>query len=155
MKKLIVPLILGLSTGFAVADSKITFSVNGTDGTQKVYNISDVNNITFDGDMMVISHSEGTDEHELDAIQDMVFATVSGIDEVFEGELGDGLQVSVNHGVLTALLPGGDLTLRVFTMGGNMIDSMSAREELTYQLAPLDKGVYIILVNDKAIKFIR
>ena len=40
-------------------------------------------------------------------------------------------------------------------MNGRMLDMVSAESEISYSLADLDKGTYIVMVNDKAVKFIR
>ena len=57
--------------------------------------------------------------------------------------------------MLTATMPENDIDFRVFTFDGQLVDNVKANSELTYSLAELPSGTYILLVNKKAIKFIR
>ena len=91
----------------------------------------------------------------IDDVEDMVFDVISGIEEIRDYDLAEGLNVSINGGVLTANQDGKTIIVRVFDMNGRMIDMATADSEISYSLADLDKGTYIITVNDKALKFIR
>ncbi len=139
----------------ASADNIVTLKVNGPDGTLQSYDIRNIDYIDFNGDMMRVYTTDGMEELNMDDINDMTFDIVSGIEEIRDLNLSEDLQVKINGGILTALLPEGDLTLRVYTISGQPVDMVAAHGELTYSLADLAKGTYVILVNDKAIKFIR
>ncbi len=154
MKKHVLLSALALFASTVMADT-IQLSVNNSNGEHTVYNVDDLVNITFDGDDMVIQHANGSDRHLIDNIEDMIFGTVSGIEEVRDFDLNDGLNVAIRGNILTATLPDGEITLRVFDINGRAVDTSSSRSEISYDLAELAKGTYIIMVNDKALKFIR
>lgn len=153
MKKHVLLSALALFATSVMADT-IQLSVNSSNGEQTIYNVDELVNITFDGDDMVIQHANGSDRHLIDNIEDMIFGTVSGIEEVRDFDLNNGLNVAIRANILTATLPD-DITLRVFDINGRAVDTASSRSELSYDLAELAKGTYIIMVNDKALKFIR
>jgi len=67
----------------------------------------------------------------------------------------EGLEVTVSDGILRATYPENTLTLRIFDLNGRAVTTVSAEAELSYNLTDLAQGTYILMVNEKAIKFIR
>ena len=153
MKKTIVLMAAALLAAGASADTKKMLEVKEYNGTSHKYDITEVINITFDGDRMVVNHAtDGLREHVIEAIEVMRFATVSGL---YEFELDEGLEVTVSDGILRATYPENTLTLRIFDLNGRAVTTVSAEAELSYNLTDLAQGTYILMVNEKAIKFIR
>jgi hypothetical protein len=153
MKKTIVLMAAALLAAGASADTKKMLEVKEYNGTSHKYDITEVINITFDGDRMVVNHAtDGLREHDIEAIEVMRFATVSGL---YEFGLDEGLEVTVSNGILRATYPENTLTLRIFDLNGRAVTTVSAEAELSYNLTDLAQGTYILMVNEKAIKFIR
>lgn len=146
--------ILGLS---AYADTKTMLVVSGADGTKRQFDITQVKHITFDNDneKMTISHFDGDEEFDINAIDEMIFGVVDGIESVYDFNMGSDLNLVVDHGMVLASQPEKELVLRIFDMNGRLVDTATAFAELTYDLSQLPGGIYIVSVNDKAIKFIR
>lgn len=155
MKKVFLFLLAGMFAAGSYADTDITLSVKSVDGGAVNFNIADIQNITFAGNMMVVKTLEGEERLDIDSIDDMVFDIVSGIEAVYENDSADGLFLKVEKGVLAASESDTMLNLRIFDMGGRLVDMASAMSEISYDLSHLAKGTYIVTVNDKAIKFIR
>ena len=154
MKKLGLLVCCALGAFWASADNTVNLIVNTNDGEKK-YDIKAIDFIDFNEEVMNI-HLENTVENfNIDDIEDMVFDVVSGIEEIRDYNLADDLNISIKGGVLTASQEGKTLTVRVFDMNGRVLDMATADSEISYSLADLDKGTYIIMVNDKAVKFIR
>lgn len=155
MKKSALLLAFSLACLGASADSTVVFEVKTADDQKKEFDIRNVDYIDFQGDVMYIHYADGTEGIDIASIEEMVFNTITGIEEVRDFTLPGDIQISVDRGILSAALPGQMLTLRIFDMQGHAVDMASAESELTYNLADLPKGLYIIMVNDKAIKYIR
>lgn len=154
MRKFGLLVLLASGAVCASADNTVSLIVNTNDG-QKQYEINAIDFIDFEEDVMKIHLDQTVENINIGDIEDMVFDVLSGIEDVRDYELADGLDVSVKGGVLAAFQEGKTITVRVFDMNGRLIDMASAETEINYSLADLAKGTYIVLVNDKAIKFIR
>ncbi|MDE6256291.1 MAG: T9SS type A sorting domain-containing protein [Muribaculaceae bacterium] len=157
MKKFGLLVACALGSLCATADTTVNLIVNTNGGEPKKYDISTIDFIDFneDQDMMNVHLANTVDNIEIDNIEDMVFDIISGIEEIRDYDLADGLNVSINGGILNATQDGKTITVRIFDMNGRMLDMVSAESEISYSLADLDKGTYIVMVNDKAVKFIR
>lgn len=154
MKKYVLLSAIALLAFPAMADIT-AMSVIPQAGEKTVYDVDNIVNITFDGDMMVVQTVDGTDRINIDNIDEIVFGIISGVEQTRDFDLNDGLNVAIRRNLLTASLDGGDITLRVFDTNGRLMDTVAANSELQYDLASLAKGSYILLVNNKALKFIR
>lgn len=137
----------------ASADTNRELQIKEFNGNTSHYELSKIINITFDGDKMVVNHTtDGLREHDIEAIEEMRFGTVSGL---YEFEMAEGFDVTISDGILRATYPETALTLRIFDLNGRAVTAVSADAELTYNLNDLAQGTYILMVNEKAIKFIR
>lgn len=156
MKKFGLLVCCALGAFYVSADNTVNLVVNTNDGEKK-YDIKTIDFIDFNEDQDVMNiHLESTVENiDIANVEDMVFDVVSGIEEIRDYDLADDLHISIKGGVLTATQEGKTLTVRVFDMNGRALDMATADSEITYSLADLAKGTYIIVVNDKAVKFIR
>ena len=141
----------------AFSETHTVLTVSGNDGTSKEFDIKNIKNITFDSEneLMNVNLIDKTETYGLSDIDEMFFATFNGVESIYDVELGQDLNVTLHYGVLNATQPGATLNMKIFDMSGKLIDSKTAFEELTYSLSDLAGGIYIITVNDKAIKFIR
>lgn len=143
-----------LSTAAYAQDNVTRFNVAGETGNSQ-FDITKIESIKFEGEKMIVTHSMGTDEFNFADVNKMFFDTVSGIEGVYDSDAEEGLHVSIKDGMLTATMPENDIDFRVFTFDGQLVDNVKANSDLTYSLAELPSGTYILLVNKKAIKFIR
>jgi hypothetical protein len=156
MKKvLLTAFALGMSVCAAFADDQTVLDIYSANGETQRYSITDIVNITFDGDKMLVNGTNGTTEFDIDSVEQMIFATVSGVENNYDFDLGNSLEVAIKNGMLTASQPEKEINLRIFTLQGEVIFATSADSELSYSLTELPQGVYLIMVNDKVIKFIR
>ena len=141
----------------ASAEMKTVLTVSGANGSKTDYDISQIKKITFDNEneKMTLSHTAGDETYNISDIEEMVFGQIDGVESIYDFDMGNDLMVNVDHGMLRASQPDKMLNLRIFDMNGRLIDSLSANSEHTYDLTALNSGIYIISVNEKAIKFIR
>lgn len=130
-------------------------SINSQGGDEAKYDLDKIVNITFDGNDMVVQHADGTDRHDMNNIEEIVFGTVSGIEEIRDFDLNEGLNVAIRRNMLIATHEGNELKLAIYDTNGRLIEVAEGNDELEYNLADLAKGTYILLVNGKALKFIR
>lgn len=144
-----------MSVCAAFADDQTVLDIYSANGETQRYSITDIVNITFDGDKMLVNGTNGTTEFDIDSVEQMIFATVSGVENNYDFDLGNSLEVAIKNGMLTASQPEKEINLRIFTLQGEAIFATSAESELSYSLTELPQGVYLIMVNDKVIKFIR
>lgn len=155
MKKTLILSLLACAAFTANADDIINLKV-ATKSGETSFDIKEIEKITFDGDKMTVSQFEkAATDFDINSIDEMTFYVISGVENVYDFDLENRLNVKVNRNILTATQPGQHLSLRIFDLNGRAIDSREAEEELSYTLSDLPKGIYVIIVNDKAIKFIR
>lgn len=157
MKKMFLMAAAGMLALSSLADDKVpALQVKSSNAVDPVnFELARIQKITFDGETMLIQNADGTEQFNMRDIEKMVFASVSGVEEIVDFDLGNDLAISIRHGELTARQEGQDLNLRIYDLNGRSIDTRSANSELNYSLNALSAGTYIIVVNDKAIKFIR
>lgn len=154
MKKIVLLSALALCASAAMAD-ETGFNVTTKSGEGHSYSIDNIVNITFDGDDMVINHAEGTTRHNINDIERIMIGVFTGVEEVKDFDLENGLNVAIERGVLTARFTDADITLRIYDLNGRLVDMTAANDELSYNLAELNKGTYVLIVNDKVFKFMR
>ena len=157
MKKIFLFLVSGMLSLSAFSETQTVLTVSVSDGTTQEFDIKDIKNLTFDNEneLMNVNLFDKTETIEISDIDEMFFATFNGVESIYDVDLGQDLNVTLRYGVLYATQPGSNLNMKIFDMSGKLIDSKTAFEELTYSLSDLAGGIYIITVNDKAIKFIR
>ena len=157
MKKISLLFISGMLSLSAFSENKTVLTVAASDGSTLEFDITDIKNITFDSEkeLMNVNLFEKTETLEISNINDMYFATFDGVESIYDFDIGQDLNVALRFGVLYASQPNSRIDMKIFDMSGKLIASQSAFEELTYSLTDLAGGIYVILVNDKAIKFIR
>lgn len=157
MKKIFLLLFSGMLSLSAFSETQTVLTVSGSDGTTQEFDIKDIKNITFDSEMelMNVNLLDKTETIDISDIDEMFFATFNGVESIYDVELGQDLNVTLHYGVLNATQPGATLNMKIFDMSGKLIASQTAFEELSYSLSDLPGGIYVITVNDKAIKFIR
>ncbi len=161
-KRLLILSACGLCTGLlstARAESpepavKPVIVVNAADGATSVP-VDQVKQITFEGNDMVLLHNDGTLRKSIDDITDIKFDFASSAVESVSKDFEDDFSVSFDHGVMT-VTPAGDKEVRlaVYTLQGvAAIPESHISDSHTVDLNVLDRGVYIIVINNKTIKF--
>lgn len=157
MKKIALLVVSGMLSLSAFSETQTILTISESNGSTHEFDITEIKNITFDSEteQMNVNLWDNTQTIDLSNIDEMYFATFDGVESIYDVELGDDLNVSLRYGVLTANQPGATLNMRIYDMSGRLVASQSAFEQLTYPLSDLASGIYVITVNDKAIKFIR
>lgn len=141
----------------AFSENQTVLTVAGNDGSTQDFDIATIKNITFDSsnELMNVNLLDKTETFEISGIDDMYFATFGGVESIYDVDLGQDLNVALRYGTLYASQPNSHIEMKIFDMSGKLLAQQSEYEELTYSLTDLPGGIYIITVNDKAIKFIR
>ena len=137
----------------AQAKDKLVVSEKG--GTKTQIEISQISEITFDGNTMVVKTPDRPLEFPTDNIEEVTFdLTVTGVEDI-TADL-DGLIVAATGGTVRVdAAPDAPLTLDVFDMTGRRVISLNGVGSLSADMTPLPAGIYIIKANDKTIKYIR
>lgn len=152
MKTVAVALFLAAAMPSSAAD---LLTVTGTDGSPKKIELAKIQKVHFEGEKMVITHSEGTHEVSLDGLQ-LSFddKTSTGI----SSEIGDanGIAVTIADGVITVSAQT-DIALDVFvySLQGQTAAVVKGTGKVSLDTNSLPKGAYILKANNKTYKFIR
>lgn len=118
--------------------------------------LDELEKVTFDGDEMVVHHSEGETRFNLGDIDRLAFDLdmTQGVDMVTE--LCDDIKVELFGGVFKATAADNfPLLVDVYTSGGQLVAHRSGKGFVSVDFNDKAQGIYIIRVNDKTIKFRR
>jgi len=118
--------------------------------------IDQVQQITFEGKDMVLLHNDGTLRKCIDDIEDIKFDFASSAVESVSKEFDDDFAVSFENGIMTVRpAEGKSVDLSIFDLQGVEAKAAHFSVSQTFDLNTLQKGVYIIIINNKTIKFTR
>ena len=158
-RQLLLSLCLGsLFAASVMADdvTTATMKIEGDGVTLGNLPLSTLSEITFSDNNMVITDGTESQSFSLADISEITFAIVTSSSESISADLADNLRVNLQNCILTVTADAdASIDMVIYALNGRMVASQSATGTLTADLNDLTKGVYIIKVNDKAIKFIR
>lgn len=159
MKQLLLLIIAALfapSLLLAQDNSTATLKIEGASGNLGKVQISTTSEITFaDGNMVV---TDGTDSQTfaLADIAEMSFDFAMSSADDLTAELGSGLTITLHNNVLDVT---SDLktpiTVDIYSASGQYFGRHTSTGTLSVDLSSLTKGIYVLKVNDKVVKFIR
>ncbi len=130
-------------------------TVTGSDGTPKKVELAQIQKVHFEGEKMVITHSEGTHEVSLDGLQ-LSFDEKTSTGIISDANIADDIAVTIANGNIT-ITAQNDKSFNVFvySLQGQTATAIKGNGTITLDTNSLSKGAYILKVNDKVYKFIR
>lgn len=155
MKKSFLFAALAAAMGFSMqAQGKLVVTGNG--GNATTVEISKISEITFQGNVMLVATPDGQLTLPTDDIEQIVFElSMSGADNI-SASLSDNLSITTDRGVVSVnAADGSAITLNVFDIKGLCRMSVKGIGSVTADTGALPKGIYIIKVNDKIVKYTR
>lgn len=154
---LTISIVLSLFVGWANAQTS-NLVLNFNDGTTKSSALSALSKITFSGSSIVLNYtdgSKGTFEESL--IQKMIFSSITAVEDVFSTSTGLTVYPSpATDYIRIANLPEGETAYTIYSLDGAMVASSilgSATEQIN--VSTLNKGFYVIKLNNHAVKFMK
>jgi hypothetical protein len=143
-----------LCSGTAIAQSYMTFY--DTDGTaKKAWNLLDVGKVTFDQGDIVVTHSAGIYSVSLNEVLSIKF-TDTGLphDTGLEKISGDEAQLRIAAGENAIHITGASAgQVAIWAMTGQQIYSNRNWRGGDIDISHLDRGIYIITINNSTFKF--
>lgn len=127
--------------------------VSGADGSTTSYKVDNNSVITFDGNVMTVTHASGSDTHNLADVAKISFDGEFNSAQDITADMGN-LVFVVSHRVITVKSNcEASLTLNAYTTAGTLAASVSDKAEVSIDFAQLEKGIYIVTCGGKTIKF--
>ena len=150
MKRLALTFCLALGCLLTHATDGKSLFVSFTDGTRVEFALSTTPDISFADDKMTVTTTATTASYELWTVSTFTYgATTTGISQTETGRMAiEGNHIAIdgsNNKVTAYSIDGKAATVTVSVAGDKTVVSLDT----------LPKGVYIIKVNDKAIKITR
>ena len=129
---------------------------NGSSSTEFLLN--KVQSITFDGTTMNVNVKDGsTEQFDITALDNLTFdfTLQSGVDKISTDSI-NGVSLSLVNGILTAST-GEDSPMKVdvYSLNGVRVKSVYGMATVTLDLNDLQKGMYVIKANGTTSSYIR
>lgn len=130
--------------------------VNGSETAIGTMALTTETKITFEGGNAVITAGTETGTYALTDISSITFDLESGAAEEIEADLSDNLSVSISGGIISAVSSTDDeITVNAYGINGIPVIAAKAKGSVTIDTNSLAKGIYIIRINNKVIKYNR
>lgn len=155
MKKSFLLAAAAVGLGFSMqAQDKLVVTGNG--GSTTSVEISKISAITFQGNVMLVATPDGQMTLPTDDINQISFElSMSGVDNINES-LSENLSITNDRGVISVnAADGSAISLNIFDIKGQCCMSVRGDGAVTADTSVLPKGIYIIKVNDKIVKYTR
>lgn len=140
-------LLAGVSLSASAEEKGLVITAKSGDLTK--LKVTDVQNITFDGNTMNVHMTSGDRTFIVDDIEEMHFDLTTSIDDI-NADLGD-LKVTIAAGVMTVTADA-PVAIKVYGLNGIVVASASGNGSASVDLNTLAKGVYVVKANNKVIK---
>ena len=154
MKKFILSIfVITCCITSAVAQS-VSLEINKTDNSQQKVALNSLNKLTFSGSDLVLNYNSGSLENIAMAdIRKMNFGVISGVVNVSD----DINAISVYPSPATTWikiknLPAGNNHVNIYTVSGVLVLSSALQSE-TIDVSGLNRGIYLLKVNNQVLKF--
>lgn len=139
-----------------VQSQTVSLDIKKWDSSDKSIDLNNLRKITFGGGNLILSYHVGSDENIVtSSIRNMVFTSITGINDLKTDA--KSMLVYPNPGVDFISLknvPTGDLNLVIYSICGNQIINLQHyTNDNQINISRLTKGIYIIKVNNQALKF--
>ena len=160
MKKLLLPaLCLGFALPFplmAEDETTATMKIEGENGTLGAIQISTASEITFSENTLMVTGDSETKAYALTEIAEITFSLSTSSADKLSAELSDGLHVDLCNCMLSVSTDNGQpISVNIFSASAQFVASHKGSGYISVDLSSLPGGMYIIRINNKAIKFVR
>ncbi len=155
-KHLFCALLLAMSFAAAAqTDTSVKMVVSGAISSLGSVELTTGTSLSFSGDWLVVTQGDATQEFKLSDIDNIAFSAQMSAAEDIAADL-ESLKVDLRGGVVTVTVaPGQPVAYRVYSVKGALVMAGAGEGQVSFDVNPLSKGVYIIKINDKVIKFNR
>ncbi len=145
MKRLTIMALLTAGSLYATAQD-YKYLTAAYDGVERSFKLATVQKITFEGDNVAVTTSQGTTALPLNQMEKMYFSAEATAIEAMASE---SKSLSVDGELLCAT---GEGTLYVYNAGGQLVRMAHVESNMLLSLSSLPKGVYIANLGDETIK---
>jgi len=148
-------IVLGMQI-LPVHSQTVFLDIKKLDGSDKKIELSDLNKITFSNSDLILNYLVGTNENVgTSSIRSIIFSTSTGINNI-QGDKNDLLIYPNPSADFISIKnnPDTDSNITLYSVSGSQIMSIqhySGNEPI--DIRGLTRGIYIIKVNNKALKF--
>lgn len=141
-----------------VQSQTVSLEIKKWDNSNISIDVNSLRKITFESGNVILNYQTGNvDNVQTSSIRKLVFTSVTGINNLHVD--GNSMFVYPNPGIdyiSLKNLPAGDLSVAIYTLCGNQVMNLlhySNTDQIN--ISELTKGVYIIKVNNQALKFLK
>ena len=136
-------------------DDDLTVNIVGDGSEIAQFNTSTISRITFPDNGMSILTTDGLQKFSFEEFDTMTFdfRRESGLD-IPASSLDNNLTISVADNLIS-VSGDADIEMEVFDLQGNLLNRISGHQIINHDVSVYAKGIYIALINNKAVKFIR
>jgi hypothetical protein len=149
-------LLLGFAI-FSVQAQSLTLNIVRWTGEESSVNVSSIDKITFSENDLIVNYKEtGTGNIDLLSIRKITFGSnPSNIENInVDGKIS--ISVTSGNQAVLSNLPEGNHKVSLYSISGSMLKSVTVHSSSpAVDISSIGKGVYIILVNNQAIKFVK
>jgi hypothetical protein len=136
----------------------VSLEIMKWDNSGNSINVNSLRKITFGSGNVILNYQTGNVENvPASSIRKIVFTSVTGINDLHIDT--ESMFVYPNPGIdyiSLKNLPAGDLTVAIYTLCGNQLLNLQHYTNTDQiNISELTKGVYIIKVNNQALKFMK
>ncbi len=134
---------------------EVKMVIQGATSTLSSVTLTTGTSLTFSGENLVVNQGDTSREFNLADISGISFAAAVTAAEDVNLDL-ESLIIDLSGGILTATAgPSTPISYQVFSVNGAKALAGTGTGTVSFDLNGLTKGVYIIKINDKVIKFNR
>ncbi len=135
---------IGLSAG-----AKDTIVLTDNSGKTNEMHVGAIEEITFSNGNIIITTSNGKKSFPLGDLDNIAFDYMASSNE--------DITISISGTTITAEANSADKTLNIIAVNtaGMIVAATKGRESVSIDFSNWPRGIYIIVANDKTIKFIR
>lgn len=139
-----------------VQSQTVSLDIKNSDGSEKNIDVNSLRKITFGNGMMILNYRIGTVENVItSSVQKLVFTSFTGLNDlqvepatliVFPNPSRE--YISLKN------IPDGDVKIVIFSINGSqLINLQHYTNNEMIDINHLTRGIYIIKVNNQALKF--
>jgi hypothetical protein len=156
-KTLLATLVCLIGLGVNTVRCQNNLILKLADGTEKSSILSSLGKITFSGTNMILNYNDGTTGvFDESSVTKMVFSTVSAVETV--SATGNELAVYPNPAsnfIAIKNAPEQQFNYSIYGLDGSLLISAKQTAGSQINISNLQKGFYVIKVNNQAMKFLK
>ncbi len=143
---------IGLSAG-----AKDTIVLTDNSGKTNEMHVGAIEEITFSNGNIIITTSNGKKSFPLGDLDNIAFDYMASSNEDITIPIESDVNISISGTTITAEANSADKTLNIIAVNtaGMIVAATKGRESVSIDFSNWPRGIYIIVANDKTIKFIR